>query len=122
MANKFTQWLNIAHGCRLQSIDRLFINYCKVFGAVISSEIPPDFIAKHREYYQNLVTRLIARINHQQENENHLAYIFMEDEKWLLREIQYEVQQKIKERDDYQACYYRPVLSTYVRQSEVLLI
>ncbi|KAK9881912.1 hypothetical protein WA026_018106 [Henosepilachna vigintioctopunctata] len=100
----------------------IFITYCNVFiGPATLSEIPPDYIPKHWEYYRNPVTRLIAKytsLNHQQEYEKYLAYIFMEDEKRLLRKIQYEVKEKIKERDDYQAYYYRPVLAKYVRQSK----
>lgn len=100
----------------------LLVFYCNVFiGPAQLAEIPEDYVPKHWEYYKHPITRFIARNilpNPQQEYEKYLSHIFMEDEKRRLRILEKEVKEKIAERGDYQAYYYRPILAKYHRQSK----
>ncbi|XP_018577796.1 NADH dehydrogenase [ubiquinone] 1 beta subcomplex subunit 5, mitochondrial [Anoplophora glabripennis] len=97
----------------------LGVAYANIFiGPATLSEIPEDYEPKYWEYYKNPVTRFIARYiltNPQQDYEKYLAHIFMEDERRRLRMLERDVKQKMAERQDYQAYYYRPVLAKYHR-------
>lgn len=55
--------------------------------------------------------------NPQQDYEKYLAYIFMENEKKELRLLEKKIKEKMAERLDYQAYYYRPVMAKYHRIS-----
>ncbi|KAL3276491.1 hypothetical protein HHI36_011871 [Cryptolaemus montrouzieri] len=98
------------------------ITYCNVFiGPATLSEIPPDYTPKHWEYERHPITRFLAKYvtaNLQQEYEKYLAHIFMEDEKRRLKELEKQIKEKMKQRDDYQAYYYRPILAKYHRQTK----
>lgn len=98
----------------------LVITYCNVFiGPATLSEIPEDYTPKYWEYHRHPITRFIARyitLNPQQEYEKYLAHLFIENEKKMIRFLEDDIKLKMKERDDYQAYYYRPVLAKYHRR------
>ncbi|CAG9768763.1 unnamed protein product [Ceutorhynchus assimilis] len=91
----------------------LFVGGMNLFvGPATLSEIPEDYTPKHWEYYKNPVTRLLARYvltNPQQEYEKYCTYLFIEQEKIKLRELESKIMEKMDERVDYQAYYFRPV-------------
>ncbi|CAH0552863.1 unnamed protein product [Brassicogethes aeneus] len=99
----------------------LGVLYANVFiGPAKLSEIPEGYEPKYWEYFKSPVTRFLARYvytNPQQEYEKYLCYIFVEDEKRKLRELEDQIKKKMSERNDYQAYYYRPVLAKYYRIS-----
>ncbi|EEZ97690.1 NADH dehydrogenase [ubiquinone] 1 beta subcomplex subunit 5, mitochondrial [Tribolium castaneum] len=102
----------------------LITAYANVFiGPATLSEIPEGYTPKYWEYYKSPITRFFARYvmtSPQQDYEKYLAYLFMENEKRQLRMLETQVKQKIAERRDYQAYYYRPVMAKYHRlQREV---
>ncbi|XP_044757388.1 NADH dehydrogenase [ubiquinone] 1 beta subcomplex subunit 5, mitochondrial [Coccinella septempunctata] len=98
----------------------LVITYCNVFiGPATLSEIPEDYTPKYWEYHRHPITRFIAKYltaNPQQEYEKYLAHLYIEDEKRCIRKLEEKIKLKMKERDDYQAYYYRPVLAKYHRR------
>ncbi|KAL1489310.1 hypothetical protein ABEB36_014233 [Hypothenemus hampei] len=99
----------------------LFTFYMNVFeGPATLSEIPEGYIPKYWEYYKNPVTRFLAKNFYpdpQQEYEKFCTYIFVEQEKIRLREIEQKVLNHIAERGDYQAYYYKPVAAKYQRMT-----
>ncbi|KAF2884901.1 hypothetical protein ILUMI_21272 [Ignelater luminosus] len=89
-------------------------------GPATLTEIPEDYEPKHWEYYRHPITRFLARYvisSPQQNYEKYLHHIFEEDEKAKLRKLERQVREKMAERNDYQAYYYRPVLAKYHRIS-----
>ncbi|XP_063906276.1 NADH dehydrogenase [ubiquinone] 1 beta subcomplex subunit 5, mitochondrial [Zophobas morio] len=95
--------------------------YANVFiGPATLQEIPEGYTPKYWEYYKSPITRFIARYmlaDPQQDYEKYLAYIFMENEKKQLRQLEKKIKDKMAERLDYQAYYYRPVMAKYHRIS-----
>ncbi|CAH1173878.1 unnamed protein product [Phaedon cochleariae] len=99
----------------------LGVLYANVFvGPATLTEIPEDYEPKYWEYYRSPVTRFLARYffnDPQQDYEKYLAFIFMEEETRQLRKLEKQIKQKMAERNDYQAYYYRPVAAKYHRIS-----
>lgn len=97
----------------------LFVGYQNLFtGPATIAEIPEDYIPKYWEYYKNPVTRLLARYIYtdpQQDYEKYCCYLFVEQEKIKLRELEQAILKKMAERNDYQAYYYKPVPGKYYR-------
>ncbi|XP_066248096.1 NADH dehydrogenase [ubiquinone] 1 beta subcomplex subunit 5, mitochondrial [Euwallacea similis] len=97
----------------------LFVTGMNVFiGPGTLSEIPEGYTPKYWEYYKNPVTRFLTRYlfnNPQQDYEKFLTYIFVEHEKIRLRQLEKEIVQKMGERFDYQAYYFRPPAVKYYR-------
>ncbi|XP_023020727.2 NADH dehydrogenase (ubiquinone) SGDH subunit [Leptinotarsa decemlineata] len=95
----------------------LAVTYANVFiGPATLTEIPEDYVPKYWEYYRNPVTRFIARYimtDPQQDYEKYLCFMFMEEERRQLRKIERDIKQKLAERNDYQAYYYRPITANY---------
>ncbi|XP_044262606.1 NADH dehydrogenase [ubiquinone] 1 beta subcomplex subunit 5, mitochondrial [Tribolium madens] len=93
--------------------------YANVFiGPATLSEIPEGYTPKYWEYYKSPITRFLARYimtSPQQDYEKYLCYLFMENEKRQLRKLEKQIKEKIAERRDYQAYYYRPVMAKYHR-------
>ncbi|VEN45752.1 unnamed protein product [Callosobruchus maculatus] len=97
------------------------IAYANLFiGPATLTEIPEDYIPKHWEYYRHPITRFLARymLNPpQQDYEKYLHFIYEEQERIKLRKLEQQIKQKMGERQDYQAYYYRPILAKYHRVS-----
>ncbi|CAH2006614.1 unnamed protein product [Acanthoscelides obtectus] len=97
------------------------ITYANVFiGPATLSEIPEDYTPKYWEYYRHPITRFIARYmlnDPQQDYEKYLHFIYEEQERIKLRRLEKRIKEKMGERQDYQAYYYRPVLAKYHRIS-----
>lgn len=51
----------------------------------------------------------------QQEYEKHMHMLFEEQEKMAMRQLEQEIRDKMAERNDYQAYYYRPAIAKYHR-------
>lgn len=51
----------------------------------------------------------------QQEYEKQMHFIYEEQEKMKLRKLEREIKNKMAERHDYQAYYYRPAVAKYHR-------
>lgn len=98
------------------------ILYSNIFiGPATLSELPEECEPNHWEYYRHPITRFIARYmlnSPQQDYEKYLHHIFEEEERRRLRRLENQIKEKIKERHDYQAYYYRPVLAKYHRLSK----
>ncbi|XP_063699253.1 NADH dehydrogenase [ubiquinone] 1 beta subcomplex subunit 5, mitochondrial [Culicoides brevitarsis] len=95
------------------------IFYTNVFiGPATLTEIPPDYEPKHWEYHRHPISRFLARYLYsspQQEYEKMCHAIFEEDEKMQMRKLEQQVKEKMKEYQDYEAYYYRPVTAKYLR-------
>ncbi|KAF5277432.1 hypothetical protein FQA39_LY06245 [Lamprigera yunnana] len=95
--------------------------YVNIFiGPATLSEIPPDYEPKHWEYHRSPITRFIVRYimtSPQQEYEKYLHHVYEEREKQIMRQLENEIKVKMHDRQDYQAYYYRPVMSKYHRIS-----
>ncbi|OWR43262.1 NADH dehydrogenase [ubiquinone] 1 beta subcomplex subunit 5, mitochondrial [Danaus plexippus] len=93
--------------------------YTNVFiGPAELTPIPEDYVPKHWEYHRHPITRFIARYIHnnpQQDYEKFMHYIDEEAQKVKLRALEKMVTQKMAERNDYQAYYYRPMVNKYLR-------
>ncbi|KAK5650270.1 hypothetical protein RI129_001299 [Pyrocoelia pectoralis] len=87
-------------------------------GPATLSEIPEGYEPKYWEYSRSPITRFIAKYivtNPQQDYEKYLHHLYEENEKRILRQLEKDVRQKMKERNDYQAYYYQPVMAKYHR-------
>lgn len=87
------------------------------------TQTPPNYCPKHWEYHRHPITRFIARYVHnnpQQEYEKFLHYIDEEQQKIKLRALEKAVIQKMAERRDYQAYYYRPIYNKYLRINKAI--
>ncbi|XP_065157592.1 NADH dehydrogenase [ubiquinone] 1 beta subcomplex subunit 5, mitochondrial isoform X2 [Atheta coriaria] len=87
-------------------------------GPATLSEIPEGYTPKYWEYYRHPISRWIARYilkNPQEDYEKYLHMIFEEQERRLIRKLEVEIKEKMKERQDYQAYYYRPITAKYHR-------
>lgn len=97
----------------------LFIGYQNWFtGPATLSEIPEGYTPKYWEYYKNPVTRFLAKYittSPQQDYEKFCTYLYIEQEKIRLKQLEEKVKGLMKERQDYQAYYYRPVDAKYFR-------
>ncbi|XP_053610564.1 NADH dehydrogenase [ubiquinone] 1 beta subcomplex subunit 5, mitochondrial [Plodia interpunctella] len=97
----------------------LIIFYCNVFiGPATLEKIPDGYNPKHWEYHRHPITRFIAQYVHnspQQEYEKFLHFLDEESQKAKLRALEKEIIQKMGERHDYQAYYYRPMVNKYMR-------
>ncbi|XP_023946495.2 NADH dehydrogenase [ubiquinone] 1 beta subcomplex subunit 5, mitochondrial [Bicyclus anynana] len=95
------------------------IFYTNVFiGPAQLTPTPEDYHPKHWEYHRHPITRFIARYIHnspQQEYEKFLHFIDEEAQRKKIRALEKEVEQKMAERNDYQAYYYRPMVNKYLR-------
>ncbi|KAG5677396.1 hypothetical protein PVAND_007159 [Polypedilum vanderplanki] len=95
------------------------IFYCNVFiGPATLTEIPEGYTPKHWEYHAHPISRFIARYIYpspQEEYEKTLHTIYLEQEKMKIRKLEKEIKEKMAERRDYQAYYYRPVIAKYHR-------
>lgn len=58
----------------------------------------------------------------QQEYEKYLHYLYEETDKARVRRLEKEVKDKMAERSDYQAYYYRPAMAKYHRISREVAI
>ncbi|XP_066997029.2 NADH dehydrogenase [ubiquinone] 1 beta subcomplex subunit 5, mitochondrial isoform X2 [Anabrus simplex] len=100
----------------------LVVFYANVFiGPAQLAEIPEGYTPKHWEYHRHPITRFLARYvfpSPQQEYEKLMHYTFEEDEKAKIRLLERKIREKMAERNDYQAYYYRPVMAKYVRISK----
>ncbi|KAB0802727.1 hypothetical protein PPYR_04913 [Photinus pyralis] len=89
-------------------------------GPATLSEIPEGYEPKHWEYHRSPISRFMAKYiltNPQQDYEKFLHHLYEENEKRILRKLEKEVKEKMKERNDYQAYYYQPVMAKYHRIS-----
>ncbi|XP_063829620.1 NADH dehydrogenase [ubiquinone] 1 beta subcomplex subunit 5, mitochondrial [Ostrinia nubilalis] len=97
----------------------LIIFYTNVFiGPAQLEPIPDGYNPKYWEYHRHPITRFIARYLHtnpQQEYEKFLHFIDEEAQKQKLRALENKILQKMGERHDYQAYYYRPMMNKYLR-------
>ncbi|XP_077295840.1 NADH dehydrogenase (ubiquinone) SGDH subunit [Arctopsyche grandis] len=97
----------------------LIILYSNIFiGPAELTPIPENYTPKYWEYERHPITRFIYRyIMHsaQQDYEKYLHYLYEENEKALLRQLEAQIKLKMGERGDYQAYYYRPVTAKYIR-------
>uniref|UniRef100_A0A1B6E1R0 NADH dehydrogenase [ubiquinone] 1 beta subcomplex subunit 5, mitochondrial n=1 Tax=Clastoptera arizonana TaxID=38151 RepID=A0A1B6E1R0_9HEMI len=93
------------------------IVYANLFiGPAQLAEIPDGYVPKHWEYYKHPITRFLARYvynNPQQEYEKYLHFMYEEDEKAKIRRLTSNIKEKMAERHDYQAYYYKPVTPKY---------
>jgi NADH dehydrogenase (ubiquinone) 1 beta subcomplex subunit 5 len=93
--------------------------YANVFvGPATLSEIPEGYVPKHWEHYRHPISRFIARYIYpspQQEYEKTCHFIYEEQEKIKIRELEAKIKAKMGERKDYQAYYYRPATAKYHR-------
>lgn len=93
--------------------------YANVFiGPATLSEIPEGYHPKHWEFHRHPISRFIARYMYpspQQEYEKHCHFIYEEQEKIKLRKLEAQIREKMGERHDYQAYYYRPATAKYHR-------
>ncbi|ENN72168.1 NADH dehydrogenase [ubiquinone] 1 beta subcomplex subunit 5, mitochondrial [Dendroctonus ponderosae] len=97
----------------------LFTIYMNLFvGPATLTPIPEGYTPKYWEYYRNPITRFLIRYIHhspQQDYEKFLTYLHVEQEKIMLRKLENEIMNKMKERNDYQAYYYQPIVAKYYR-------
>ncbi|XP_056630355.1 NADH dehydrogenase [ubiquinone] 1 beta subcomplex subunit 5, mitochondrial [Diorhabda carinulata] len=97
----------------------LVVTWANIFiGPSTLSEIPEGYTPKFYEYQRSPITRFFAKYicrDPQQEYEKYLAFVFMEDEKMKIRALEAKIKQKMAERNDYQAYYYRPIAAKYHR-------
>ena len=96
--------------------------YCNIFiGPAQLTEIPEGYVPKHWEYHKHPISRFLSRYIYpspQQEYEKALHHLYEENEKAQLRELEAQVRQKMAERSDYQAYFYRPAIAKYHRISK----
>uniref|UniRef100_A0A1B6MCI3 NADH dehydrogenase [ubiquinone] 1 beta subcomplex subunit 5, mitochondrial n=1 Tax=Graphocephala atropunctata TaxID=36148 RepID=A0A1B6MCI3_9HEMI len=99
----------------------LICMYVNIFiGPAKLAEIPEGYTPKHWEYHRHPITRFIAQYlqaGYQQDYEKYMHYMFEEDEKAKMRRVAKEIKNKMAERHDYQAYYYRPVTAKYFRET-----
>lgn len=70
---------------------------------------------------QHPISRFLARYIYnspQQEYEKYLHYVTEEKERMMLRAVEASIKEKMAERRDYQAYYYKPVIGNYHRASK----
>lgn len=95
------------------------IFYANVFiGPATLTEIPEGYHPKHWEYHRHPISRFISRYVYnspQQEYEKYCHFLYVEQEKMKLRRLEAQVKEKMAERADYQAYYYRPATAKYHR-------
>ncbi|XP_059612997.1 NADH dehydrogenase [ubiquinone] 1 beta subcomplex subunit 5, mitochondrial [Phlebotomus argentipes] len=95
------------------------IFYSNVFiGPATLAEIPEGYEPKYYEYSRHPITRFIARYirsTPQQEYEKYCHHIYEENEKRQLRLLETRVKELMRDRNDYQAYYYRAVMAKYYR-------
>jgi NADH dehydrogenase (ubiquinone) 1 beta subcomplex subunit 5 len=93
--------------------------YCNVYiGPAQLESIPDGYEPKHWEYHRHPISRFIARYMYpspQEEYERTLHFIYEEELKMKLRKLEKDIKDKMAERRDYQAYYYRPVDAKYHR-------
>lgn len=93
--------------------------YTNIFiGPATLSEIPEGYHPKHWEYHRHPISRFISRYIYpspQQEYEKQCHFIYEEQEKIKLRQLEAQIKEKMGERKDYQAWYYRPATAKYHR-------
>jgi len=98
------------------------VMYCNIFiGPAQLTEKPEAYVPKHWEYHKHPISRFLARYLYpspQQEYEKALHYLYEENEKSQLRNLEKEIRTKMAERNDYQAYYYRPAIAKYHRISK----
>ncbi|KAH8415497.1 hypothetical protein KR222_001097 [Zaprionus bogoriensis] len=96
--------------------------YTNIFvGPSQLAEIPEDYVPKHWEYEKHPISRFIARYmlnSQQQEYEKSCHYLYEENEKAQIRLLESKIREKMSERNDYQAYYYRPTVAKYHRISK----
>lgn len=95
------------------------IYYANVYiGPATLTETPADYEPKHWEFHRHPISRFISRYIYtspQEEYEKTLHTIYVEQQKMKLRKLEKEIKEKMAERRDYQAYYYRPVTAKYHR-------
>ncbi|KAJ0174538.1 hypothetical protein K1T71_009646 [Dendrolimus kikuchii] len=95
------------------------IFYTNVFiGPAQLTPIPEGYTPKHWEYHRHPITRFIARYIHtspQQEYEKFMHCIDEEQQRIKLRRLEKQIVEKMAERKDYQAYYYKPMVNKYLR-------
>uniref|UniRef100_A0A6B2ELK9 NADH dehydrogenase [ubiquinone] 1 beta subcomplex subunit 5, mitochondrial n=1 Tax=Phlebotomus kandelakii TaxID=1109342 RepID=A0A6B2ELK9_9DIPT len=93
--------------------------YTNVFvGPATLTEIPEGYEPQPWEYYRHPITRFLAKYfnsSPQQEYEKYCHHIYEENEKKQLRALENRVMELMRERNDYQAYYYRDVIAKYHR-------
>uniref|UniRef100_A0A1B0D414 NADH dehydrogenase [ubiquinone] 1 beta subcomplex subunit 5, mitochondrial n=1 Tax=Phlebotomus papatasi TaxID=29031 RepID=A0A1B0D414_PHLPP len=93
--------------------------YSNVFiGPATLTEIPEGYVPKQWEYYRHPITRFLAKYLNttpQQEYEKYCHHIYEENQKKQLRALENRVMELMRERNDYQAYYYRQVIAKYYR-------
>lgn len=85
------------------------------------AEIPEGYEPKHWEYYNHPIKRFFARYvypTHQENYEKTMHMLQTEHEKVQLRQIEDKVRQLMRDRGDYQAWYYVPYDSKYVKRQK----
>uniref|UniRef100_U5ERB1 NADH dehydrogenase [ubiquinone] 1 beta subcomplex subunit 5, mitochondrial n=1 Tax=Corethrella appendiculata TaxID=1370023 RepID=U5ERB1_9DIPT len=93
--------------------------YANVFiGPAQLTEIPEGYVPKHWEYHRHPISRFIARYIQappQQQYEKCLHVMYEENEKAQIRKLEQRIRDKMAERNDYIAWYYRPAIGKYYR-------
>uniref|UniRef100_A0A1B6GPS2 NADH dehydrogenase [ubiquinone] 1 beta subcomplex subunit 5, mitochondrial n=1 Tax=Cuerna arida TaxID=1464854 RepID=A0A1B6GPS2_9HEMI len=87
------------------------------------AEIPEGYTPKHWEYHRHPITRFIAQYiqsGYQQEYEKYMHHLYEEDEAAKMRLVAKAIKEKMAERHDYQAYYYRPVTAKYFRETRAI--
>uniref|UniRef100_A0A0K8TTY2 NADH dehydrogenase [ubiquinone] 1 beta subcomplex subunit 5, mitochondrial n=1 Tax=Tabanus bromius TaxID=304241 RepID=A0A0K8TTY2_TABBR len=96
--------------------------YCNIFiGPATLTPIPEGYTPKHWEYHRHPISRFLARYIYpspQEGYEKMLHYLYEENEKAQIRKLETQVREKMSERNDYQAYYYRPAIAKYHRISK----
>lgn len=93
--------------------------YSNVFiGPATLTEPPPGYQPKHWEYHRHPITRWLSRYWYsppQQEYEKMCHAIAQEHDKARIRLLERDIKEKMAEKSDYEAYYYRPVTAKYHR-------
>lgn len=93
--------------------------YANVFiGPATLTETPEGYYPKHWEFHRHPISRGIAKYLYpspQQDYEKMCHFLYEENEKMKLRELEKQIRAKMAERKDYQAYYYRPAIAKYHR-------